>query len=421
MPHSQMSRPPLRVTIASRIFAPEPAAASFMLEAIAREFARRGASVEVLTTRPPGSRGGFAGPGTAGRRAKRPDAAGRDFVGVRVRRFPVLRDAAGYVRGYVQYMSFDVPLFFRLLFSRRADLYIVEPPPTTGAVMRIAAAILRRPYVYDAADLWSDAASQATSSRLVLRVLRAIERFAMRGASAAFAISPGLIARMREIGIETPATPVGFGVDTEAFEYRGARAAAVAPYFVYAGSYSEWHGADIFIDAFARFSEQHPGYQLLFYGNGSQREALERRIAELGITGVEFFAPVGGEELSHVLSGAVASLASLKPRQGYDYAFTTKVYASLASGCPVVFAGEGPTVDFIERHRAQHPVGSAVGYDVEAAAQSLVDAARDPLNDAERQQLSDWASETFSIARVAEQVADCAEAVLPPRLRERNA
>ncbi|WP_336660605.1 glycosyltransferase [Leucobacter sp. USHLN153] len=384
----------LRVTIASRIFAPEPAAASFMLEAIAREFARRGADVEVLTTRVPR------------------EHTVRDAPGVRVRRFPVLRDAAGYVRGYVQYLSFDVPLLFRLLFGRRADLYIVEPPPTTGAVVRLATTLLRRPYVYDAADLWSDAASQATSSRFVLRALREVERFAMRGAAAAFAISPGLVARMREIGINTPATPVGFGVDTVAFAYRGPRARDERPYFVYAGSYSEWHGADIFIDAFARFSEQRPGFRLLFYGNGSQREALDQRIAELGVEGVEFHPPVGGEELSHVLSGAVASLASLKPRQGYDYAFTTKVYSSLASGCPVVFAGEGPTVGFIEQHAGERPVGAATGYDAAAAAELMLAAARAPLGEGKRAELSTWASDAFSLARVAEHVADCAEAAL---------
>src|SRR3546814_10831501 len=36
-----------------------------------------------------------------------------------VRRARVLRDAAGYVRGYLQYMSFDIPLAVRLLLARR--------------------------------------------------------------------------------------------------------------------------------------------------------------------------------------------------------------------------------------------------------------------------------------------------------------
>ncbi|MDO5500237.1 MAG: hypothetical protein Q4F67_11230 [Propionibacteriaceae bacterium] len=37
---------------------------------------------------------------------------------------------------------------------------IVEPPPTTGLVVRVACALRRTPYVYYAADLWSVAAEE---------------------------------------------------------------------------------------------------------------------------------------------------------------------------------------------------------------------------------------------------------------------
>ena len=76
---------------------------------------------------------------------------------------PVLRDEAGYVRGYAQYMSFDLPLALRLLAGRRPDLVVAEPPPTTGAVVRVIAALRGVPYAYYAADVWSDA-SQATGA-----------------------------------------------------------------------------------------------------------------------------------------------------------------------------------------------------------------------------------------------------------------
>ena len=158
----------MRIIIASRIFSPEPAAASFMLEAIARRFAAAGHTVVVLTTTPP--------------RGTPPV----DIPGVIVHRFPVLRDRSGYVRGYLPYLSFDIPLLFRLLFRRRADLYFVEPPPTTGAVVRTVTGLLHRPYFYDAADIWSDAASMATSSALILWLLRRVENFAIGGARRAF-------------------------------------------------------------------------------------------------------------------------------------------------------------------------------------------------------------------------------------------
>src|SRR5690606_14866450 len=199
---SSRRRLTVRIVVVSRIFAPEVSAASGLLLSWAKEFRDRGHDVTVVTSTPP--------PGM--------DSADVDATeGIRVRRAPVVRDRQQYVRGYVSYLSFDVPLFFRLLFSRRADLYVVEPPPTTVAVVRLVGALRRTPCVVDAADLWSDAAALATSNRLVLRALRAVERFALRGSRRNLVVAQVYADRMKEIGIHAPATVVGFGADTETF------------------------------------------------------------------------------------------------------------------------------------------------------------------------------------------------------------
>ena len=386
-----MSTPtPLRVVIATRIFTPEPSAASFMLEAIATAFAAEGHQVTVLTTTPPAG------------------LTPTELPGVTVRRSWALRDRQGYLRGYVPYMTFDIPLFFRLLFTRRADIYLVEPPPTTGAVVRVATAILRRPYVYDAADLWSDAAQLVTSSRLVLSVLRAVEVFAIRGAGLALAISDGLIDRMRELDIQTPATPIGFGVDTAAFRYE-APAATAQPYFLYAGSYSEWHGAGVFLEAFARFTAATPGHRLIFIGNGSDRPRLEARRDELGLQGaVEFRDPVTPDLLNPLLVSATASLASLRPGKGYDYAFTTKVYSSIAAGCPVIFSGVGPTVEFMNSPEAPSAIGDAVAYDVDAVVGMMNRHAAHGASAGDREHLAAWARERYSLDAIARGVVRAA-------------
>lgn len=383
----------MRIVIISRIFTPEPAAAAFILRATAEAFTRAGHDVEVVTTAVPET------------------TSGTDPEGVRVSRWPVLRDARGYVRGYASYLSFDIPVFFRLLFSRRADVYLVEPPPTTGAVVRLVSLLRRTPYVYDAADLWSDAARVVTSSSLVLAALRKVERFAMNGASHAFAISQGLVDRMREIGIVTPATAVGFGTDVSAFRYY-AQEPPTAPHFVYGGSYSEWHGAEVFVEAFAIVQKEHPGARLTFVGNGAEKPRLRRRVTELGLSGVEFLEPISPEALSAMLSEATASLASLRPNAGYDYAFTTKIYASLVSGCPVVFAGTGPTGPFLRAESAQRPVGAAVDWDADAAASAMLAAAAAPLSASSREALADWAGARFSLSAVADRIVAGTEAVV---------
>ena len=381
----------MRVTIVSRIYRPEPAAASFFLTSVAEALLADGHAVDVITVRPP------AGMAVESR-------------GERVRTFPVLRDRTGYVRGYIQYMSFDVPLVFRLLFTRRPAAVFVEPPPTTGVVVRIVCALRRIPYVYDAADVWSDAADMATGSRTVIRVLRSFERFAMNGAAHLVTISQGVAERARELGVGRPITVTGFGADTSAFSVMEAPVERV---FVYAGTFSAWHGAEVLVDAFAEFATTHSGYTLRFVGNGSERAALEARARELGIAdSVEFAEFVPPAELAPQLSAATASLATLKPGTGYDYAFTSKAYSSLASGCPVIFAGPGPTAPFLESANESVRAGVALPYDPSAIARAMREFADDPLSAAERTALASWTVSEHSMAAVGRRVAAVIEDVV---------
>ena len=375
----------MRIAIVSRIYRPEPAAASFFLGAVSDALGARGHDVEVLTVTPPPGLGGGS-------------------RGERVRTFPVLRDASGYVRGYLQYMSFDIPLAFRLLTLRRPDAVFVEPPPTTGAVVRVICALRRIPYVYDAADIWSDAASQATDSSLVVRVLRWLERFAMRGATNLVTISQGVVDRIRALDISSPIAVTGFGADTSVFHYAPAD---TEPVFIYAGSYTGLHGADVLIDAFAQFCHTHPGYRLRFIGNGTEQEPMRARAEELGIAdAVEFLESVPAAELQPQLTAALCSLATLNPDGGYEYAFTSKIYSSLAAGCPAIFSGPGPTAPFLHEAAQHVRAGVAVDYDPAQIADAMRGIADRPLSPEERRAVSEWAGEEHSMSAVAGRVAD---------------
>lgn len=377
----------MRIVIATRIFGPEVSAASAILRTWAEEFRDRGHDVVVLTAKPP--RG----------------LTIRDPHGITVRRARVKRDKQHYVRGYLSYLSFDIPLAFRLLFSRKADLYIVEPPPTTIGVVRVIAALRRTPYVVRAADYWTEAAELVTKSRLVLGPLRWLERWGLNGAQQLFAAHQPLLDRLRKAGVTAPASPIGFGADTDSFQYDGQRPPK-PPVFVYAGTYSEWHGPQIFIDAMPQVLVKHPGSRLLYYGNGEERQALRDRAESLGIShAVQLHGPIPPAELSRILSGATASVASLAPVAANEYVLATKVYSSLASGCPVIFAGIGPTTEFL--NDAEHPTaGVAVMFDTSAAAEAMNAAAAQPIQPDARRELASWSATQHSLRSIAREVAD---------------
>ncbi|MBE7699550.1 glycosyltransferase family 4 protein [Oerskovia sp. Sa1BUA8] len=379
-----------RVTVVSRIFAPEPAAASFRLSALVKALDDRGADVTVLTVRP--HRGSSA-------------ASGRSTPGARVRRWPVLRDRTGYVRGYVQYMSFDLPLFFRLLLCRRPDVVVAEPPPTTGVVTRVVCAIRRVPYVYYAADVWSDAATSTGASGPVVSVLRRLEKWALSGARRVIAINDGVAGRVRALGARDVAV-VRNGIDTGVFTDAGTphQDAPTGPYAVYAGTTSEWQGADIFVRAMPRVQAAVPDANLVFLGQGSAWEALQEVAASLPDGGERVrFLPVAPPAVAaQWLRGARACLVSMRPEQGYDFAFPTKVFAGVASGTPVLFAGPGPVREAL----SQHALGVSTDYDVDEVADEMIELLRQEPTAGTRHRLASWAVQNASAESTGRAAAD---------------
>ncbi len=386
----------MKVIIATRIFGPEVSAASAILRTWAEELRDRGHDVTIMTARPP-----------AGLTISDPD-------GVTVHRYRVKRDKQNYVRGYVSYMSFDIPLALRLLFGKHADLYIVEPPPTTVGVIRIVSALRRRPYVVRAADYWSEAAELVTSNRLILGALRWLERWGLNGAAMLFSAHAPLEQRFRTAGVTAPSMPIGFGADTSDFRYGGDEPPA-QPHFIYAGTYSEWHGAGIFVEALPTVLEKFPGARMEFYGNGEERALLEKMAAERGIAhAVALHGPVPPSQLSGVLSAATVSLASLAPVPANEYAVATKVYSSLAAGCPVIFTGVGPTDDLL-RDVGHEAAGVALPYDADAVAQAMIAAAENPAPPAARAELAALSAERYSLEVIAQRVAQTCEEIVARR------
>lgn len=367
--------------LATRIFAPEPAAASFRLEALARALASvdPGApgerhAVTVLTARSRRDQRTAARAADAGLRESR----------VRVERAPVLRDRTGYVRGYLPYLSFDVPLLLRLLAVPRPDVVVAEPPPTTGAITRLACAVRHVPYVYYAADVWSDAtAGDGTVPGLVTRLLAAVEGWAMRGAAGVVAVSPDVAERVEHLvgprrdgrrGRRRPeVVVVRNGVDTDVFRPGLARPdGAPARYLVYAGTTSAWQGADVFVRALARVRTVVPDAELVILGQGSDFDSLRTLAAEVAPGAVHLSPLVPAAEAAAWIGNAAAALVSVRPGVGYDLALPTKTFAAAACGTPVVFAGPGPAVPIVREHR----LGHAVAYDEDEVAAAMIDALR---------------------------------------------
>ena len=360
------------VLLATRIHLPEAAAASFRLDSVEKALVADGMAVRVLTSRAPAD-------------APRGDP---DPEGVEVSRWPVLRDSSGYLRGYVPYLSFDLPLALRLLMAPRPEAILVEPPPTTGAVVRVVAALRAIPYVWYAADVWSAAAASTGAADIVVRAVEKLEAFAVGGATRVIAVNDGVAQSVAELVNAAPDDEswaqririVPNGIDTTVFDAHGptpseqdrARIGLNGPYFVYAGTASEWQGADVFVHALAQVRRTHPKAQLLFLGRGTAWQEITQAASQLpagpdGAPAVIMHPAVPAAEAAVWQRGAAAALVSIKPGQGYDFAYPTKVLSALGCGTPVLFAGRGP----VSADVRDFDLGWAAEHDAAAVAEAM--------------------------------------------------
>jgi len=378
-----------RVLIASRIFAPEPAAASLRLSALAEELAAAGYLVDVLTTTAPTS--------------KPPN----DRAGVTVIRWPALRNADGYIRGYMGYLSFDGPLLFRLLLRRRPDVVVCEPPPTTGVAVRVACALRRVPYLYFAADLWSEAVLEVGVPTAVQRVLAWAERWATGGAAHVLTVNPELVERLRRLGVRGPITMIGHGADMNIFNPDGPSAEPGRPYLVYAGTASEVHGARIFTLALPRVLEEVPDALVVVIGQGSERSVMEEDVRAMPDGVVQFHPRLAPAATAAWLRGARAALASVRPGP-YGFAIATKIYAAAACGTPILHVGPGPGRDLVE----DNALGWDVDYDVGQVAEAMVAALRTERNPVEVARLAAWTAANASLRAAARRAVACVDDVV---------
>ncbi|MGX7824000.1 glycosyltransferase [Actinokineospora sp. 24-640] len=246
----------------------------------------------------------------------------------------------------------------------------------------------------------STAAAGIGVNRVVVKVLKVLERWVITGSRAVIAVSDGVLRDLAALGAPTGrVTVVGVGVDTRRFAYVERPPTKT---LVYGGTMSEIHGAEVFVRAFATVAPKHPGAVLLMVGQGTDVPALKALAEDLAPGRVEFHPPRPAEDLSARFASASAALASVKPSAGYDFAYATKALAGLSAGAPVIYAGVGPLTAIVR----DNGLGWAVEWDADAVSEAMDQALAEHPDPARRAALSQWVRENHSLEAVARKAVD---------------
>ena len=250
-------------------------------------------------------------------------------------------------------LSFAFTSVFCALGAGKADVVITtSPPPLISISGWIIAAMKRAKLVYDVRDIWPDVALEMGSfspDSIYCRVFRWITGFMYRKADLITTVSSGKILHLSKLVDPKKLLLVSNGYDLRNDRYFADGTAAqydISEKFacVYIGNVGLAQGLESLLEIAAR--TRHTQTEFLIFGDGARREALVQEAAARGLNRVHFCGPLPHDQVASVLTHAKISYIPLKNSNMKD-SIPTKLYESLAMGCPVLLAAAGDACEIL--------------------------------------------------------------------------
>jgi colanic acid biosynthesis glycosyl transferase WcaI len=344
----------MKILLLTQWFDPEPC---FKGLALARQLARRGDTVEILTGFP-NYPDGEVYPGYR----IRPWQADRieGFRVWRVALYPSHDRSA--LRRSINYVSFALAsaILGPFLVRRPDVIYVYHPPGTIGFPALFLRWWFSVPIVYDVQDLWPDtiAATGMVSNRTVLSVLDRLCRFVYRHADQLVVLSPGFRRALIDRGVAENRIQVIYNWAPE--DALTAPVRALSSYkkrtdefrVVFAGTMGFAQALDTVLETAAQCAVRVPRVRFVFVGGGVDRSRLEIEARRRRLDNVEFISRQPPSAMRAIFDQADALLVHLKDDPLFAVTIPGKTQAYLAAGRPLIMAVRGDAARLVERANA---------------------------------------------------------------------
>lgn len=277
--------------------------------------------------------------------------ASREVVdGVFVRRLPVSRHRGTHLlMQLVEYMTFLILAFGSVGFRhlrRRYTSVQVHNLPDFLVFAALVPKLTRTPVILDLHDLMPEffaARTGRSENDPLVRLVALQERLACGFADRVVTVTDGWRRTLSQRGVPIEKIHVVMNVaDTALFSLVEARTTVRDDEFhlLYHGTFAHRYGVDLLIDAVDRLRSQIPAVRLRLLGDGEFRDAVRRRIDELGVADhVELSdGMLAAEELPGHIAWADVGLVPNRADVFTDGILPTKLLEYVATGTPVVCA-----------------------------------------------------------------------------------
>jgi len=332
-----------RFLILTQYFHPEVGAPQVRLAAMARELARLGHKIEVVTALPNYPQGKIFA------EYKRRFYVLENWENIIIHRVWMYTATGASFKRLFSYFSFVFTAFWGLRKAQRPDYLFVESPPLfLGITGFLTAKMWKVPFIFNIADLWPDyvRALGLMGDDFTFRWAEKLEKYLYQKANYINVVTKSAgdtLIRNKNV----PAHKILFlpnGIDSSVFksypidlEYKKRFNLPDKSMFLYAGTHGYAHGMDIILQA-AQLLKKTAVYFLLV-GGGSEKARLQQLSQEMQLDNVIFLEPQPPEIIAYLYSLAVAGIATVRPSHLLDSLRSAKILAIMACEKPVLYSG----------------------------------------------------------------------------------
>jgi glycosyltransferase involved in cell wall biosynthesis len=348
---------------------------------IARQLVQRGHQVTMVARDPRWlAVGPTAPPGLLARRER---VDGIDVIWMRI---PYEQRFSKWMR-LLSYGSYTLAASAAAVGLDRPDVVYASSTPLTSGVPGAFASRLRGvPFVFELQDLWPavPAALGYLRGGFELALAEALERGLYASADRLVVCSEAVVTALVRRGVprEKILLVPNFS-DTDLFQpgeqdgsFRKSHGLEGRFVAVYAGAMGASNGVYQLADAAAALKRRGADdVRIVAVGDGNERAALERRVADEGLDNVLVLPPVPRETMPELVGASDVTLTVFAPHPVLALNSPNKFFDSLAAGKPVVVNVDGWLRGLVEENDAGVYVP---GGDAEALAAALADLAQRP-------------------------------------------
>jgi putative colanic acid biosynthesis glycosyltransferase WcaI len=348
----------MHILYVSQYFPPEMGAPAARVWELSREWVRVNHRVTVITGFPNHPTGQI--PPEYRRRLFQRER--RDGIDV-VRTWLYAAPNRGKLRRMCNYLSFPISaLALGVPSIGTCDVVIgTSPQLLVGVAGLAAAAIKRRPFVFEVRDLWPDSitAVEGLSSRVVIGALRRIEESLYRRADRIVVVARSTRRIISQRGFDaTKIAVVPNGVDLDFFR-PGPPNDEIRRRFVpeggflvsYIGTHGMAHGLETVLSA-AEMLASERRYHFLLVGEGAEKDKLVAIVRERRIENVTLLAQQPRASLPEFYRASDLCLVPLRRNELFRSVLPSKMFEIMGCGRPILLGVEGEARELLQESGA---------------------------------------------------------------------